>query len=145
MHRMMMTGAALLLMGASSAPPEPVTLTIMLVGLRSSEGEVRVCVFPRADGFPDCAKVEGVRRVAAPAAPEVRLTVEGLTPGAYAVSVIHDENGNRKLDKSVVGMPTEGIGFSRNPRLIFGPPAFDKVRFDPSAEPMQAIKMRYYL
>lgn len=136
--------AALLLTGASAAP-EPATLTIVLIGLRSSQGEVRACVFARADGFPDCANAEGVRRLEAPAAPEVRLTVEGLPPGSYAVSVIHDENGNRKLDKSPIGMPTEGVGFSRNPRLLFGPPAFDKVRFDPKAEPLQAIRMKYYL
>lgn len=132
-------------MGASSPPPETAALTLVLTGLRSSKGEVRACVFPRAAGFPDCAKADGVRRLEAAATPEVRLTIEGLAPGSYAVSVIHDENSNRKLDKSVIGMPTEGIGFSHNPRLIFGPPAYAKASFDAVAEPVQTIRMKYFL
>lgn len=133
----MLTGA--------SAEPETVTLNIVLTGLRSSAGEVRVCLWHEAASFPDCAKGQDVRRLAAPAAPEVRLTVPDLHPGPYAVSVIHDENDNRRLDKSVVGIPTEGVGFSRNPRLLFGPPAFGKVRFDASGETTQTIRIKYFL
>jgi uncharacterized protein (DUF2141 family) len=138
-------GAALLLLTGASSAPEPVTVTLLLTGLRSSTGEVRVCVWQQRDGFPDCRKGDRVRRLAAAAAPEVRMTVDDLPAGAYAVSVIHDENGNRKLDKSVIGMPTEGVGFSHNPRLLFGPPAFDKARFDAAAEPVQTIRMKYFL
>ena len=83
--------------------------------------------------------------LAAPAAPEVRLVVEGLAPGSYAVSVIHDENGNRRLDKNFVGIPTEGVGFSHNPRVTFGPPAFARASFDATREATQTIRMKYFL
>ena len=135
---------ALLLTGASD-PPEPVTVNLVLTGLRSSTGEVRLCVWREAAGFPDCRKGQDVRLLAAPAAPEVRLSVTGLAPGSYAVSAIHDENGNRRLDKSLIGIPTEGVGFSRNPRITFGPPSFAKARFDASREPTQTIRMKYFL
>lgn len=117
----------------------------MLTGLRSSAGEVRVCVWHEGKGFPDCRKGQDVRMLSAPAAPEVRLAVEGLAPGSYAVSVIHDENGNRRLDKNMIGIPTEGVGFSHNPGLTFGPPAFAKARFDAATEATQTIRMRYFL
>ena len=136
--------AALLLTGASAAP-EPITINLVLTGLRSSAGEVRICVWRRGDSFPDCRKGVDVRRLAAPAAPEVHLSVDGLAPGAYAISAIHDENGNRLLDKSLVGIPTEGVGFSHNPRIVFGPPSFAKARFDAAAEPSQTIRMKYFL
>ena len=136
--------AALLLTGASAAP-EAITVNLVLTGLRSSAGEVRVCVWHHGDSFPNCRKGQKVHMLAAPAAPEVRLAVNGLTPGAYAVSVIHDENGNRRLDKSLIGIPTEGVGFSHNPRVTFGPPSFTKARFDATREPTQTIRMKYFL
>ena len=117
----------------------------MLTGLRSSAGEVRVCVWREGEGFPNCRKGHDVRMLDAPAAPEVRLAIAGLAPGSYAVSVIHDENGNRKLDNNLIGIPTEGVGFSRNPRFTFGPPAIDKARFDATREATQTIRIKYFL
>jgi uncharacterized protein (DUF2141 family) len=134
---------ALLLTGATDAP-EPITVNLVLTGLRSNAGEVRVCVWREPASFPNCRKRQDVRMLAAPAAPEVRLTVTGLAPDSYAISAIHDENGNRQLDKSLIGIPTEGVGFSHNPRITFGPPAFDKARFDASREPTQTIRMKYF-
>lgn len=116
----------------------------MLTGLRSSAGEVRICVWHDGTSFPDCRKGQDVRMIAAPAAPEVRLTIPGLKPGAYAISVIHDENNNRRLDKRL-GIPAEGVGFSHNPKLRFGPPAFEKARFDATREATQTIRMKYFL
>ena len=136
---------ALLLLTAAADAAEPITLNLVLTGLRSSAGEVRVCVWSEGNGFPDCRKSENVRRLAAPAAPEVRFAVEGLAPGSYAVSVIHDENDNRKLDKNFMGIPTEGVGFSHNPRVTFGPPAFAKARFDAATDTTQTIRIRYFL
>lgn len=137
--------ALMLLLSGAAPAPEPITLELVLTGLRSSDGEVRVCLWNDAAGFPDCRQRADVRRLAAPAAPEVRLSVPGLAPGSYAVSVIHDQNGNGKLDKSFIGIPTEGVGFSRNPHVTFGPPPFAKARFDAGHEPVQTIRMKYFL
>ncbi len=43
---------------------------------------------------------------------------------SLAISAYHDNNGNAKLDKNALGMPTERYGFSRNPKHGFGPPKF---------------------
>jgi uncharacterized protein (DUF2141 family) len=144
MRHLLLAATALCLTGAGGAP-EPATVQLVLTGLRSSAGEVRVCLWREAQSFPHCGKGQNVRMLAAPAAAEVRLAFRDLEPGSYAVSVIHDENGNRRLDRSVVGIPTEGVGFSHNPRVTFGPPPFDKARFDVGREPTQTIKMRYFL
>lgn len=144
MRRGISAALAGLLLTAAQAP-ESITINLVLTGLRSSAGEVRVCVWRQGEGFPNCAKGQDVRMLSAPAAPEVRLAVEGLAPGSYAVSVIHDENGNRKLDRSLIGIPTEGVGFSRNPRFTFGPPPFAKARFDAATEATQTIRIRYFL
>ena len=145
MRRVLLAGAALALLTGADTPPEAVALDIVLTGVRSSIGEVRVCLWHEGLAFPNCKRGLDVRRLAAPAAATVTIPVAGLRPGSYAISVIHDENGNRLLDKSVVGMPTEGIGFSNNPRLMFGPPKYAQARFDAVADTQATIRMKYYL
>jgi len=46
-------------------------------------------------------------------------------PGKYALSFIHDENENKKLDTNLIGVSKEGFGYSRDAMGKFGPPKFD--------------------
>lgn len=54
---------------------------------------------------------------------------EGLPAGDYAVSVVHDENGNRKIDRSTLGFPKEGVGFSNGQKVKLSAPDFDDCKF----------------
>jgi len=70
---------------------------------------------------------------------------ENLPSGGYAIAILHDENANDRLDR-FAGIPREGIGFSRNPRFSFGPPAFSAARFILGNDrDVQNIRMRYFL
>ncbi|NJM99466.1 MAG: DUF2141 domain-containing protein [Phormidesmis sp. RL_2_1] len=51
---------------------------------------------------------------------------EGLEPGTYAVSVLHDENGDNQLDTGMFGIPAEGFGFSGNPAIQMRAPEFSE-------------------
>ena len=64
-----------------------------------------------------------------------------LAPGVYAVSVLHDENGNGKMDKSFIGIPREGYGASNNPPKMKRAPHFDEARFSLNG-PDQALEIR---
>jgi uncharacterized protein (DUF2141 family) len=65
-------------------------------------------------------------------------------PGVYAFASYHDENGNRKLDRGMTGLPVEGFGFSNNPSTFMGIPAFGSVRLAaPKANLATTIKLRY--
>src|SRR3546814_16611886 len=55
------------------------------------------------------------------------LSVPG--PGTYAIAIYHDENGDRKFDRSMLGLPEEGYGFSNNAAVVLAPPSFDAVKF----------------
>ncbi|WP_294076708.1 DUF2141 domain-containing protein [Sphingomonas sp.] len=132
--------AALLLPAASPVA----TLELDVQGLRSAKGVLQLCLTTRPDSFPDCkGDPRAVTRTVPAAAPVIRI--DGLAPGSYAAAIIHDENGNKRLD-TVMGIPREGFGFSRNPRIGFGPPKFDAARFplDNGSAP-QPVKMRYLL
>jgi uncharacterized protein (DUF2141 family) len=106
---------------------------------------LRLCLTRNPAHFPDCNGDPAAlkRSVAAGQASNIRLG--GVAPGSYALAVIHDENGNGRLDK-FMGIPREGFGFSRNPRIRMGPPRFDEVRFDVAgANVRQVVRMKYLL
>jgi uncharacterized protein (DUF2141 family) len=120
------------------------SLDVEVTGLRSAKGVIQLCLTADADAFPDCKSgAGGIKRTVSAAAPRIRF--EGLAPGDYAVAVIHDANGNAKLD-TTLGIPREGFGFSRNPAIGFGPPRFAAARFavTPGGETQQ-VRMRYLL
>jgi uncharacterized protein (DUF2141 family) len=120
------------------------SLEIGVDHLRSGKGMVRVCLTADPDNFPKC--VDDARAIgrSIPAAAHA-LTISGLPRGGYAVSVIHDENGNNKLD-TLAGIPREGYGFSNDAPVRFGPPKFAAARFTVAGDAnRQQITMRYIL
>lgn len=117
-------------------------LDVAIDHLRSAKGLVRVCLTSDPANFPACIDdADAVTRSVPAGTRAVRF--EGLPPGPYALAVIHDENGNARLD-TFAGIPREGFGFSRNPPIGFGAPRFAAARFDLAGDPgMQQVRMRY--
>ena len=56
-------------------------------------------------------------------------TFTDVTPGVYAIMVLHDANDNEKMDFAENGMPIENYGVSNN-RMNFGPPQFYDAKFE---------------
>lgn len=120
---------------------EPGAVELELSGLRSAKGLVQVCLTRDSSRFPECEK-DAVRAFAAT---QSAVRIGGLPSGSYAVSLFHDENRNGRLD-TMMGIPREGFGFSRNPPIRFGPPKFDAARFSIGAgETEQQVKLKYLL
>ncbi|MFN3388287.1 MAG: DUF2141 domain-containing protein [Allosphingosinicella sp.] len=129
-----------------AAPPVPAAeLEVRIERVRSGKGVLHLCLTRSAAHFPDCSSdPDAVKRtVAAAQGGAVRFT--GIPPGGWALSVFHDENRNEKLD-TLVGIPREGFGFSRNPTIRFGAPKFRQVRVDlgPGIT-RQTVRMQYLL
>ena len=65
-------------------------------------------------------------------------------PGVYAVALYHDKNGNMKFDRSGIGFPEEGFGFTNNPATLAGLPSFRSVRLNvPRTGLSTRITMKY--
>jgi len=107
-------------------------LTITVTDLRSAKGAVGFSVVNSSAAWNGkAAAVE--RRMVPVSGNEVTLQLTDLPAGEYAVSVMHDENGNGELDANFMGMPTEGYGFSNNPHVL-RKPSYDEARFQLVAE-----------
>jgi uncharacterized protein (DUF2141 family) len=133
--------SAALLTAASVPPP---TVDVSVTGLRSTKGQVLVCLTTNPKAFPDCSKDKGSVRMAVKAADAGDFAVHAPAAGTYAIAVVHDENSNNKLDTAIF-LPKEGFGFSRNPTITVGPPSFKSASFAVSGDMRQSIKMKYML
>ncbi|WP_326525324.1 DUF2141 domain-containing protein [Sphingomonas sp.] len=119
-------------------------LELDFTSLRSAKGLIQICITADAQHFPDCKGDARALTRSIPAGTRA-VTFDALPVGGYAVAVIHDENGNGKLD-TMMGIPREGFGFSRNPAIGFGPPKFGAARFALDGQGgTQGIRMRYLL
>ena len=129
---------------ATGAAP-PTDIEVGLAGLRNARGTVHLCLTKSPAHFPNCGDDPAAVKRSVPAASAARIGFSGIVPGSYALSVIHDENRNGRLD-TFLGIPREGFGFSRNPVIRFGPPRFTQVRFDAgSGLSRQRVRMQYLL
>ena len=118
------------------------TLDVTLDKLRSTKGIIRVCLTADAANFPRCIDRADAVRLNVPAAAG-QFSLPGVPHGRYALAVIHDENGNGRLD-TIAGIPREGYGFSRNPVARFGPPRFTAARFSVESDGgVERVRMRY--
>lgn len=98
-------------------------------GLKSSDGNLFVRAYPARKGDWLKSKRYIIRIDAAPRAGKMDVCIPLPAPGAYAIAVQHDANGNRSTDLS-----TDGAGMSNNPgfRKFLGiplPPSVDSARF----------------
>ena len=128
---------------AAALPASTGTLDLSIIGLRNTHGNVLVCLTANPRAFPDCSRDPLSHRMTVAANGAASLRFPDIAFGEYAVSLIHDENGNGKLDTRMM-IPREGFGFSRNPVIVFGPPKFGAAEFAVGAgETAQTVRMKY--
>lgn len=122
MNVMKIVAAAPLLL--LTAAQDSGVVEVAIEGLRNMRGDVHLCLTREQRHFPNCRDdPAAIKRTVPASTRRVTLTV---APGEYALSLFHDENRNRELD-TMLRIPREGFGFSRNPRIRFGAPRFRDV------------------
>jgi uncharacterized protein (DUF2141 family) len=48
--------------------------------------------------------------------------------GSYAIAIYHDEDSSGTINRGgMFGIPSEAVGFSNNPTILFGPPSIRSV------------------
>lgn len=141
MHRFAFAPALLWLIGATD-PPNVIEVEVQ--GVRNMKGVLHACITQDRSHFPDCRQDPAAIRQTVPAAAR-QLRFPTVVAGRYAVTLLHDENTNSRMD-TLLGIPREGFGFSRNPVIRFGAPRFDTVGIDVgSGFTRVKIRMQYML
>ena len=124
--------------------PSETWLNVSVEGLRNGNGLLTVAVYPD-DSRQFLAKGGTIKNNRFQAsAPITRACVFVPKPGVYAIAVYHDEDASRKINRTGLGLPSEGYGFSNNPATLAGLPAFRSVRLNvPKAGLTTHIRMKY--
>lgn len=117
-------------------------LTVKVEGVNGSMGHVLVAVCTE-DQFLGAGCTSTGKVPAAPGAVTIVLT--NVAPGVYAVQAFHDENDNMDIDRSLLGLPKEGMGFSNDAPMRYGPPQFADAAITIGAEDAAtSLRMRYF-
>ncbi|MGB0679073.1 MAG: DUF2141 domain-containing protein [Polyangiales bacterium] len=112
---------------------------------RSSKGSLRCALFATHRGFPSRSSLAVQAHKRPIASQRGRCVFRGVKPGTYAVSVLHDENDNGRIDTSFIGKPTEGYGVSYNHTYALRGPKWNESKFSvgPGATMKLRVRLRY--
>jgi uncharacterized protein (DUF2141 family) len=141
----LLAGAWFALHTLAQAQAAGATIEVVVPQVRNAQGGLGCQLFASAEGFPK----KGERALQSLMAPitngSARCRFQPVPAGSYAVAVVHDENGNQKLDSNFLGVPTEGYGVSNNKTYAMSEPRWDESRFDLAAgENRQlTVQLRY--
>ena len=119
---------------------EGISLTI--TNLRNDKGFVLISLFKDGVGYPDnAAKAFKTAKVTIKDK-KATFLFSGLPTGTYAISILHDENNDQKMNKSFLGLPKEGYGFSNNAIGAFGPPSLGRASFRHTQNTLTQVSIR---
>ncbi|EAR14548.1 MULTISPECIES: DUF2141 domain-containing protein [Robiginitalea] len=124
--RILFTLALLLSLGLGAQDFKGATVTVTLENVLNDQGDILAALHTDQTFM----KGAGIKNFKAGASPgSLTFTFENVTPGTYAVSVLHDLNSNERMDFESNGMPSEPYGMSGND-MAMGPPTFGGAAFE---------------
>jgi len=129
---------------ASAEPSQP-GIHVEILGIRNSIGAVACALFESAEGFPkEFVRFASNLMMVKVRAAKATCNFEDISPGTYAIAVIHDENRDGELATNVIGVPKEGYAFSNDAKGMLGPPSFEAARFSYNGERLNiTITLQY--
>ena len=120
------------------------SLTVRVEKLRNSAGTVKFGLYNRDGSIPDqsfkkCYRVMSAEIVNC----KSTVTFYNIPKGKYAVTILHDENNNGKIERGII-LPQEGIGFSNFKTIdLSNRPSFAKASFDLKTDSDILIQLVY--
>ena len=126
------------------------TLTLKVGHLRSLKGNLMVYLWNNPDAYLmknsadyrvilDLEKSEN-----APIEGRIKVTIDDLPQGVYAMMLYHDENKSYDFERNFVGIPMEGFAFGNNAQPKLGAPKFQEAAINlGQADVVQQVKVLY--
>jgi uncharacterized protein (DUF2141 family) len=117
------------------------SIQVKVSNIREATGNILIALFNNENDF--LKKAVQTKTIKASGA-TMTIVFDNLAVGDYAISIIHDANGNGELDKNFMGVPREGFAFGNNSMGTFGPPPFEKAKVTvDDKKVVQEVSMRY--
>jgi len=103
------------------------TITVHINNIGSNKGQIICNLHIEAKTFP---KKHIARETSKIVDNSSMIVFRNIKKGEYAISVLHDENMNGKIDFNIFHIPSENTGASNNAKGFFGPPKYKDAKFN---------------
>ena len=101
------------------------SLTVKVDNFDKEIGILEIGLYKDPEKFPHVGQTFKMVRIKVEKEEEI-FTFVNLEPREYAVCIFHDKNANKVCDRNILGIPTEGYGFSNNIRPRWSVPEFNE-------------------
>lgn len=115
-------------------------LTIEISGLKNAKGKILLLLFSGPAGFPDQSEKSIFSGDFNPGKP---IRIPAIPEGNYALTLVHDEDGNGRLNTNFLGVPQEGYSFSNARGKWLERPEFTKAVFAHRQGKVLTLRMIY--
>jgi uncharacterized protein (DUF2141 family) len=103
-------------------------IVMEIVGLKNREGTIRCGLYkedtwlkpPKAVRWVDAEYKDG----------RAYCTFHDIAPGEYGIGSFQDADDDHDMDTNLIGIPSEGVCASNDPKGKMGPPDYDGAKFD---------------
>ncbi len=130
----------LLLISTFSFSTEMATLNLTVSNIQNPEGAILIAIYGENGKFGETEGV--VRKVRIPSKVGIVDTVITIEEGTYAIAVLHDLNGNKKMDTGFMGIPKEAYGCSNNNMSLLGIPKHSKSLFQLKTQEPKSMNIK---
>jgi uncharacterized protein (DUF2141 family) len=128
LHLLILIIFSFLSVSSSSPNPGGGILSVVVNGISTGQGTVRVVIYNSQDKFLERDGYVFKQTIAVENKKSVKLDFQ-MPHGYYSVSAYHDINDNHTLDRNGLGVPTEPYAMSNNPTVKWRKPSFDETKF----------------
>jgi uncharacterized protein (DUF2141 family) len=115
-----------------------VNLTVSVSGLKNNTGVLKVGLYNSDGTFLKSTYKSITSEIENNGA---TVTFVGIPKGEYGISSYQDENSNGKLDRNMMGIPSEDFACSNNATGFMGPPKYEDAKF--RVEKDQRIEIKF--
>lgn len=116
------------------------TVEVSMLGFENNDGTAMIAIYDSEENFLE-KRYKG--QLSPIAANKSVATFTDIPDGVYAISVVHDEDNNGKLNMMMGFYPAEATGSSNDAPARFGPPKWEDAKFE--VKNGQVLKMNINL
>ncbi|MCA8886104.1 MAG: DUF2141 domain-containing protein [Hyphomonadaceae bacterium] len=129
---------ALAVLSNGHAYADQVSLDVRVDNVRPDQGQVRVALYDESTWLGEPVIGQQIDSTG------TSVTVRLLAPasGRYGLAAYQDINQDGRLNRNVLGMPSEPTAFSNDAPMNFGPPRFADAALDVSAPSQTVLTLR---
>ena len=103
------------------------TIEVTMTGFSNNDGQAMIAIYDSEENFLESRLVGQLSQI------ENNKSVaifKDIPDGDYAISVVHDEDNNGKLNMMMGFYPAEDTGASNDAPARFGPPKWEDAKFE---------------